>query len=239
MKNRPKVPIIGITLDREEGAPGSYSKWPWYALRENYATAVSHFGAIPLPLPHDMENAENYLSMIDGLIITGGAFDVSPELYGEKIVSDKVALKDQRTRFEFAVTEGAIERKLPVLGICGGEQLLNVVLGGTLIQHIPDSIPGALEHEQRNPRNEPGHPVTIEKNTLLHRIVGADTVSVNTAHHQAVAKVAKVNARTSDGVIEGIELKDHPFCLGVQWHPEFFVDPADKKIFAAFIDAAT
>jgi putative glutamine amidotransferase len=231
-------PKIGITLDWEQGGAGSYSKMPWYALRENYCSAVSDMGAIPLPLPHVLERVGDYMGMLDGLIITGGAFDVSPELYGEKITSDTVALKDKRTKFEFAITKAAIDAKLPVLGICGGEQLLNVVLGGTLIQHIPDSIPGALEHEQRNPRTEPGHEVMIQKGTLLHRIVGAEKIAVNTAHHQAVAKPAPgtiVNATTSDGVIEGIELKKHPFCLGVQWHPEYFVDPADRKIFGALL----
>jgi putative glutamine amidotransferase len=133
-----------------------------------------------------------------------------------------------------------VERNKPVLGICGGEQLLNVVLGGTLIQHIPDRIPGALEHEQKNARTEPGHEIAIVPATLLHRIAGVEKAAVNTAHHQAVAKVAPgavVNATTSDGVIEGIELPAHPFCLGVQWHPEYFVSPIDKKIFDAFVAA--
>ena len=236
MTKRP--PIIGITLDYE--TTPSYSKMPWYALRENYCTAVSRFGALPLPLPHEVALAPHYLSLIDGLMITGGAFDVSPEYYGEKTTSDTVSTKDQRTAFEFAITRGAIEKNIPVLGICGGEQLLNVVLGGTLIQHIPDSIAGALEHEQKNPRTEPGHEISIVPGTLLHRIAGNAVAAVNTAHHQAVAKPAPgvvVNARSSDGVIEGIELSGHPFCLGVQWHPEYYVSSIDKRIFEAFIAA--
>lgn len=231
-------PVIGITLDYETG--GGYSKLPWYALRENYCSAVSRFGAVPLPLPHEAGHAGAYLDMIDGLIVTGGAFDVSPDYYGEKTTSDKVTTKDRRTQFEFAVTRGAIERKMPVLGICGGEQLLNVVLGGTLIQHIPDSVKNPLEHEQKNPRNEPGHTVSIVPGTLLYRIVGAAAIEVNTAHHQAVAKPAPgtiVNSTSSDGVIEGIEMTAHPFCLGVQWHPEYDVSEADKKIFEAFLGA--
>lgn len=233
-----RVLKIGITLDYEEKP--TYSKKPWYAIRENYCTAVSDLGALALPLPHDVDKVEQYLELIDGLIITGGAFDVSPELYGQSNVHDTVVTKDNRTKFEFAITRGAIERKMPVLGICGGEQLLNVVLGGTLIQHIPDSVKGALEHEQKNPRDEAGHIIKITKNTLLARIAGKDTMNVNTAHHQAVDKVAPsliVNSVSSDGVIEGVEMPEHPFCLGVQWHPEYHVDDADKRIFEAFLEA--
>jgi len=237
-KTNNNQPLIGITLDYEAG--GGYSKLPWYALRENYCSAVSRFGALPIPLPHEVGQVEAYLGLIDGLIITGGAFDVSPDYYGESHKHEKTSTKDRRTQFEFAITRGVIEKKKPVLGICGGEQLLNVVLGGTLIQHIPDTVKNALEHEQKNPRTEPGHDVAIVPGTLLHRIVGVDKISVNTAHHQAVAKPAPgtvVNSTTSDGVIEGIELPAHPFCLGVQWHPEYNVSPADKKIFEAFIAA--
>src|SRR5436190_471736 len=147
------LPVIGITLDFETNA--IYSKMPWYALRENYCSSVARFGALPIPLPHDAAHVGAYLDMLDGLVITGGAFDVSPELYGDTSKHETVTTKDRRTQFEFAITRGAIEKKIPILGICGGEQLLNVVLGGTLIQHIPESIKNALEHEQKNPRTEP------------------------------------------------------------------------------------
>lgn len=240
MKNLKKStrPMIGITLDFETNP--TYSKMPWYALRENYCSSVARYGALPIPLPHDVAHVEDYLALLDGLVITGGAFDVSPELYGDTSKHETVTTKQQRTQFEFAITRGAIEKKIPILGICGGEQLLNVVLGGTLIQHIPDSVKDALEHEQKNPRTEPGHEVIVEKGTLLHRIVGTEKIATNTAHHQAVAKVAPgcvVNSRTIDGVIEGVEYKEHPFCLGVQWHPEYFVTEADEKIMAAFVAA--
>jgi len=239
MTKKKNPPVIGLTLDAE--GPGGYSKKPWYAIRQNYCTAISALGALPIALPHETALVDAYLDQLDGLIVTGGAFDVSPEIYGEASKHATVVTKEGRTAFEFAVTKGAVARKLPILGICGGEQLLNVALGGTLIQHIPDTVKNALEHEQKNPRDESGHEVTIREGTLLHRIAGTTRIAVNTAHHQAVAKPAPgavVNAVADDGVVEGIELPAHPFCLGVQWHPEYRVAEADGKIFEAFVDAA-
>ncbi len=233
-----RPPRIGITLDHE--TTPTYSKLPWYAVRENYCTAVSRWGGMPLPLPHEPQLVESYLDLLDGLILTGGAFDVPPSYYGESGQHDTVITKDKRTQFEFAITKGALARKLPILGICGGEQLLNVALGGSLIQHIPDTIAQALAHEQPNPRHEPGHTVKLTAGTLLHRIAGTEQLSVNSAHHQAVARLAPgmiANAYAEDGVIEGIEYPDHPFCLGVQWHPEYDVSSADPQIFQAFLAA--
>ena len=172
--------------------------------------------------------------------MTGGAFDVDPSLYGDAARHATVTLKENRTEAELALTLGALARDLPVLGICGGQQLLAVALGGTLIQHIPDSVADALPHEQPNPRHEPGHTVTVVPGTLLHRIVGAAQMQVNSAHHQAVrdpGSHAIVNATAPDGVIEGMEDARHRFCLGVQWHPEYFIDPGDRRIFDALIAA--
>jgi putative glutamine amidotransferase len=227
-----------MTLDAE--APGGYSAYPWYALRINYAQAIAEAGGLPLPLPHLPELAGEMLDTIDALIVTGGAFDVSPTLYGEATCHDSVTTKQDRTAAEMALLRGALARGMPVLGICGGEQLLAVALGGTLIQHIPDAIPNALPHEQPGPRHLAGHDIAIAPGTLLHRIVGAPSMRVNSSHHQAVRAPgqASVNARAPDGVIEGIEDPSRPFCLGVQWHPEFNIDPGDARIFAALIQAA-
>jgi putative glutamine amidotransferase len=233
-----KRPIIGVTLDSER--PGGYSKYPWYALRQNYADAIVAAGGLPMALPHDAALAADYLDRIDALVVTGGAFDVDPALYGDGDRHATVMLKEGRTAAEMALTQGALARDLPVLGICGGEQLLAVALGGTLVQHIPDSVADALEHEQPNPRHEPGHPVAVVAGTLLHRIVGATEMQVNSAHHQAVRAPgphAVVNATAPDSVIEGLEDTRYRFCLGVQWHPEFFIDSGDRRIFDAFIAA--
>lgn len=232
-------PLIGITADTEE--PGGYSKFPWYALRHNYASAIAKAGGLPLILPHEMDLAAELLSAVDGLVVTGGNFDVDPAFYGDEEAHETVELKEERTEFEIAITRAALERDMPVLGICGGQQLLAVVLGGTLIQHIPDEVADALPHEQPGPRDQPGHAVAIQPGTLLHRITGAGTMNVNSAHHQAVKEVSGsmvVNARAADGVIEGIEAPRQRFCIGVQWHPEFEIDAGDVRIFAAFVDAA-
>ncbi len=233
-----KRPIIGLTLDSEQ--PGGYSKYPWYAVRQNYADAIVAAGGLPVALPHNAALAGQYLEMIDALVVTGGAFDVDPALYGEGGRHATVTLKENRTQAELALTQGALERNRPVLGICGGEQLLAVALGGALIQHIPDSVPNALAHEQPNPRHEPGHAVAVTPGTLLHRIVGSAEMQVNSAHHQAVRSPgprAVVNAVAPDGVIEGIEDAGYRFCLGVQWHPEYLIDPGDRRIFDALIAA--
>ena len=232
-------PLIGITLDSEQ--PGGYSAYPWYALRTNYASAVAMAGGVPVALPHHPALAADMLDAIDALIVTGGAFDVDPALYGEAGTHATVTLKQGRTDAERALLDTALARNMPVLGICGGEQLLAVALGGTLIQHIPDTLPQALPHEQANPRHEPGHSVAVVPGTLLHRIVQAPAMQVNTSHHQAVrapGATARVNATAPDGVIEGIEDPARRFCLGVQWHPEFLIDPGDTLIFRALVEAA-
>lgn len=232
-------PIIGITLDNEP--PGGYSDYPWYALRENYCDAISAAGGAPLCLPQEAALASRYLAAIDGLVVTGGAFDVDPGMFGATQVHAKVTTKDRRTRFEWAMLEGALAKDMPVLGICGGEQLLNVVLGGTLIQHIPDEVPHALEHEQTQPKHLPTHRIRIVPGTMLHRLAGAEEMMVNTTHHQAVGRLGRgivVSATAEDGVIEAVELPEKRFCLGVQWHPEYGGSEAERALFRAFVEAA-
>ncbi len=233
------TPVIGITADSEQ--PGGYSKFPWFALRRNYCGAVSHAGGLPVILPHEPDRVPEYLALMDGVVVSGGAFDVDPAHFGDASRHPSVVTKDSRTVFEIAVVRAALERDLPLLAICGGQQLLHVVLGGTLIQHIPDAVPNALAHEQPNPRDQPGHGVEVRPGTALHDIVGVDRLEVNSAHHQAAADVPEgvvVNAVAPDGVIEGIEVPDKRFCIGVQWHPEFLIGDGDVRLFAAFVLAA-
>ncbi len=232
-------PIIGLTLDVD--APRGLAKAPHYSLRATYTQAVSDAGGMPLCLPHQPEMVDAYADTIAGLIVTGGGFDVHPALYGDNTKHETVQTKEGRTHFELAIVKAMLARNKPVLGICGGQQLINVILGGTLIQHIEDEVKDSLLHEQPNPRTEPGHKVKLAAGSLLQRIIGKDELPVNSAHHQAVKSVGAgivVNAVAPDGVIEGIEDPRYRFCLGVQWHPELNVTEGDGKILQAFVAAA-
>ncbi len=191
----PTRPLIGLTLDAEQ--PGGWSKYPWYALRQNYAAAVAAAGGLAVALPHDPALADAYLDRLDGLIVTGGAFDVDPALYGDtETARNRRPQSRPHHRRAGPAARRAWPASMPVLGICGGQQLLAVALGGTLIQHIPDSIAAPLAHEQANPRiPSPSHEVAITPGTLLHRIVGTATMRVNSAHHQAVRAPGRARAQ--------------------------------------------
>jgi putative glutamine amidotransferase len=172
------------------------------------------------------------------LIVTGGAFDVDPAMYGGGERHKSVVVKENRTFAELAFLQVAMERDMPVLGICGGQQLMAVAMGGTLIQHIPDAVEEALAHEQKTTHYEAAHEVVIAPGTRLFGIVGA-SMRVNSSHHQAVKEAGRsvVNAVAADGVIEGVEDPAKKFFIGVQWHPEYFVDAGDKAIFEALVAA--
>ena len=231
-------PVIGITLDSEE--PGGYSKMPWYAIRKNYCEAVTEAGGVPVLLPHEVEMVPAYLDMIQGLVISGGAFDLDPVLFGAQDRHASVTLKPGRSAFELALVRGALDRDMPILGICGGLQVLAVVLGGSLIQHIPDEVPGALNHEQPGPHTQTGHEVELRAGSRLAHIAGAARIAVNSTHHQAVKTVGPgcvISATAPDGVVEAIELPGKRFCIGVQWHPEYHVNPTDTALLRALVEA--
>ena len=231
-------PVIGITLDEE--VEKTYSKYPWYAARKNYSESVEIAGGVAIFLPNNVKAINQYLNFIDGLLVTGGDFDIDPQIYGQER-KPTLKIKNTRTDFEFKITKKAIKRKLPVLGICGGQQLINVVLGGTLFQHIPDIIDSNINHEQPNPRNEASHFIHIKKNTTLFNYVKSTKMFVNSAHHQAVDKLGKnliISAVSEDGIIEAIETKTSNYCLGVQWHPEFLIDNKDIYVIRSLITSA-
>lgn len=232
-----KKPVIGVILDSEEN--GSYSDYSYYALRKHYFDAVIKAGGIPVALVYSTDSIGDYLCIIDGLLLTGGDFDVPPSLYGEVVTSETVVVKPVRTEFECELTKQAMRKNMPILGVCAGEQLLTVILGGTLVQDIPSEVEGCLEHYNADMQMT-AHTVIINEGTLLHKIIGATALGVNSHHHQSVKNTGDelmVSAYSSDGVIEAIEAKDKKFCLGVQWHPEFINHPSELAIFEAFIEA--
>jgi putative glutamine amidotransferase len=228
-------PRIGLTLDADEAARR-------YALEASYVHAVLAAGGLPILLPHDPAALAAYLALLDGLVVTGGAFDVPPELYGEARREVCGALKPERTRFEKDLLEAALVARVPVLGVCGGMQLLNVVRGGTLHQDLAADA-GIRGHEQAPPKDVPSHAVAIGPGTLLASLVGAAPLPANSTHHQAVKEPGAgvlVSGRAPDGVVEAIELPDHPFALGVQWHPEAAVrhEPRHAALYRGLIEAA-
>jgi len=233
-----KKPLIALTLDYETS--DGYSKYPWYAMRENYFTSIEESGGIAVGVPHNIKNIKSLFEKIDGLVITGGNFDINPNIFGINKVHKTIKLKENRTNFELLAAEIMLKRNKPVLGICGGEQLINVLYKGSLIQHIPDEIHNPIEHEQKNPRDQAGHKVIIKESTKLYDIICSKIIMVNSAHHQAIKNPGKgliINAMSPDGVIEGIEDPSKDFCIGVQWHPEFFIQDGDNRLLKAFIEA--
>jgi putative glutamine amidotransferase len=228
-------PRIGLTLDGDEGRGR-------YELRASYVEAVLAAGGLPILLPHAPEAAAAYLALLDGLVVTGGAFDVPPELYGEARRKECGPTKPARTAFEKDLLEAALAARLPVLGVCGGMQLLNVVRGGTLHQDLVADL-GLAGHEQPAPKDVPSHRAVVAPGTQLAALVGAGPIEVNSTHHQAVKDPGSgvlVSARAPDGVVEAIELPDLPFALGVQWHPEATVrhDPRHAAVYRGLVVAA-
>ena len=230
-------PRIGLTLDVDPDGQR-------YEIKQVYVEAVSSAGGLPVLLPHAGAVAGAYLALLDGLVVTGGAFDIPPELYGEARRQACGPSRPERTRFEKEVLEAALATGLPVLGICGGMQLLNVVRGGTLYQDLPTDA-GIEGHEQPAPKDRPTHAVKVAAGSLLWRLLGAGVPEhrVNSTHHQAVKEPGTgvlVAATAPDGVVEAIELPDLPFAIGVQCHPEAVLkhDPRQAGLFAGLVEAA-
>ena len=228
-------PIIGITTDYEEENK-SYSQYPWFALRENYIRSCEKYGANCIILPISKDSID--LNLLDGLVITGGNFDIHPKFFGQKINNKKVKIKSKRTNYEINLLKKFFKLNKPILGICGGAQLINVFDGGSLIQDINTNI----NHEQPNPRNETGHDIEIISKTYLNKIYRRKLSGVNSAHHQAVDIIGKnleINALSSDGIVEAFKHREHFYCLGIQWHPEFLITKLDETIIKDFIKHAS
>jgi len=234
-----RPPLIGITTGYEPHDETAA------VLAQRYIRAVERAGGVPVFLapvqqPHLIAS---YVERLDGLIVSGGK-DMPPALYGEETHPETDPLSEERPLFEIQLVRLFHEMDKPVLGICYGCQLLNVALGGSLIQDIPSQIGNLVKH-RRQTSQEPHarHAVTIRQGSLLSKILAATKLEIVSSHHQAVKQRGthlRVAALAPDGVIEAIELEDARFFVGVQWHPE--MDPeaeATHRLLRAFIEAAS
>lgn len=236
----PEKPIIGITLSLFRSTSGKEGRPPaWVA----YADVVAQSGALPLFIPThlDPDQTRGLYDRIDGLILSGGG-DILPGRYGLSRTMDLDEPDPKRDAFEFATLDLAMNREVPVLGICRGLQVINVALGGSLFEDIPSERPGSLQHAGSDSRPAPHHPVSLHPQTRLRAIIQEEEIEANSYHHQAIRDPAPgltICAQSPDGIIEGVELPDFPFGLGVQWHPERMLEaPSTKAIMRAFIRAA-
>jgi putative glutamine amidotransferase len=237
-----KKPRILVIPDWEKQSQERDNQDDIFFLRRNYLQALETAGAMPFVVGYDLANVHPYLDMAQGLMIIGGGFTIDPELFNQPMRS-QLPLKPERTKVEWAYCQEALRRKMPILGICGGMQLINVVLGGELIQHLPDH-PDVLDHSAGH---ELAHEVRLVPTSALFGLLGGPlNFYINSSHKQAVGRLGRglqVNALAEDGVIEGLELmapEDSTpgmFCMGVQWHPEYLHTPQDRGLFDAFVTA--
>lgn len=230
-------PVIGINCNYEakEGVR------PRYVLDRDYCTAVELEGGVPMLLPilfKEEDSITGLLGMLDGLILSGGR-DIDPSRYGQEVHPSTVPVESDKEEFDFKLVRSALKMDIPILGICYGEQLLNVVLGGSLCQDIPPDSGTPVEHREASGGR---HKVLVEKGTMLHRLLGVEAFNTNSTHHQSIDRLGeglRVCARAEDGVIEAVESIRHTFVLAVQWHPERMLDePTERRLFSGLMKEA-
>ncbi len=239
------TPVIGITAQQRDVAT-SYGAQPAMTVTRSYSDAVAAAGGVPLLLPIlDPATVPHALDRLDGLVLTGGG-DVSPGLYGGAGHEAVYGVHDPRDQSELAIARYAAEKKMPVLAICRGIQILNVALGGDLIADIPSQVDGGFEHfvTGDGAATEAHQAIELEETCGLARLFGTSSLKVNSLHHQAIATPApglRPVAWSEDGVIEAVEPEDPSWpLLAVQWHPENLVEtePAARTLFDELIAAA-
>jgi putative glutamine amidotransferase len=240
------LPLIAITCSRVTGGA-----WGMYSLGHfmdytfsDYSQAILHAGGAPVIVPaaQDKNSMGAILDSVQGLILSGGP-DVHPRRYGEEPLAGLGEVDEALDRMELLAVAMAVEKDLPVLGICRGIQVLNVALGGTLFQDIASQVPESICHTPKTDKAVNTHTVRIEAGSRLHRLIGKREIWVNGKHHQAVKDLASglaATAHAKDGVVEAVELPGKRFVAGVQWHPEgtWREDLFSQKLFAAFVKAA-
>ncbi|HEX9912129.1 MAG TPA: gamma-glutamyl-gamma-aminobutyrate hydrolase family protein [candidate division Zixibacteria bacterium] len=243
-----KKPIIGVTCsieekeDRERKYPVIY---PFDYLKRQYYFAIENAGGVPILLPNlkELSLIEEILKLVDGILISGG-YDVHPKYYGEKLEHKSVKLTPDRDKFDLKLVKKARDRKIPILGICRGHQLINIAFGGTLYQDLSLRDEPTFDHKGSKIINyKKRHRVIIKEDSKLFSIIGKKEIVVNTSHHQLIKKIAPGFAATAwskeDGVIEAIESIKDNYLLSVQWHPEVdFEKKNSKLIFKSLIENA-
>ncbi len=234
-------PVIGVTTMRRENSVGMILA----SLAEAYVDALTQAGACPVLIPNALPEAvlEELLQRLDGVLFTGGG-DIETSYYQEQAHPKVSGVEPDRDRLEVILLKRVVQEGKPFLGICRGLQLINIGLGGSLYADIADQVPGAAKHDYYPnwKRDHLAHPVAVDPDSRLAGILGGSVVEVNSLHHQAVRQLAPdlvLTASSPDGIVEAVELPDHPFGLAVQWHPEWLTAHAPMRaLFKAFSDAA-
>lgn len=239
------TPIIGITT---RTAPVPPSLLPSVMVQQSYTNAILNAGGVPVLIPSEIKEAdwEVLFNRLDGILFTGGG-DIATELFNGEIHPAVYGIDPPRDAIELGLARYAATDGKPFLGICRGLQVANVALGGTLYTHIPDQLPNSLVHDYPGDDGFPArtalaHLVRIEEDSRIGKILAEPILHVNSLHHQGIKDVAsgmKAVAYAPDGLVEAIELPDHPFGIAVQWHPEWLTDQESiRRLFKAFVDAA-
>lgn len=237
-------PVIGVTASIDHRPPAFGET---YSLTRKYAEGVLQAGGVPVIVPHnlDEESLRALFDRLDGMLLSGGG-DIDPASFGEAAHPATCEIEPDRDRVELALARRVVEQDMPFLAICRGIQVLNVALGGSLVQDIPSQVQDALPHSfdrQTTPRNYLAHPVKIDPGSQLAQVMQLDVAQTNSWHHQAIKQVAaglQVTAVTPDGVIEAVEVPGRRFAIGVQWHPEWlFEEMAEhRRLFEEFVRAS-
>ena len=229
-------PLIGITTYGRDADNK-------YALYAGYVEAVRRAGGMAALLPHGETRVDELVARLDGLMLSGGG-DIEPARYGGDAHEENYMVDAERDETELALVRSAVSIRMPIFGICRGAQVVNVALGGTLIEHLPDEL-GEAVAPRAPPRRPIPHEIRVRAGTRLAEIVGQEKIEVASWHHQGIRRAAEglsVSAFAPDGAIEAVEMPsaDHPWLIGVQWHPELTAaeDPIQQRLFDSFVAAS-